>query len=323
MAPTTWYIATPAGWKRADGAGQVENPAPSGDGDVFVLNKTEPVETNTGCFRVPEASLKPYAGSFTNWKSTDAPISGLAITGQIKFAQSGGTMRDCLVLGGPTPLATGQDWALADCTSSTGLNQYFEFVTFRASNPSVDIYGPKGGNVHLYRCLVEGVVDGLKPLGSSTAVKPYIAEGCLVRDLRAYDVDPRQSGGPTHGDGCQAAGNLQLVVRGTSIYGGGTSCILIQQNQGLYTECTLEWNWLRGAPLTGSTINITETSKGPVNNLTIRGNRVSDAGHKPAVLIPDTTRNASTTVLPTSGPDANIWLDGPLAGQPVTISRGA
>lgn len=275
--------------------------------DLFTLYVTEPTAANTG-FRIPEANLTNYAGSLTNVKAGET-VSGLAITGNVEPYNSGGTYRDCLILMGASPFATGIEYPAIRGLRAGVTDNLFEFCTVAPSVQTVDIYGPQGGGFTLRRCDVSGVVDGLHINGlSSGEVKFVRAEGCYIHDLVSYTVDPRQGGGHSHNDGIQAAGYLDLEVVGSAIHGGFTSAILLQQGLGTYTKALIDRNWLYGDPTGGACLNITENGRGPINNLSVTGNRF---GGKTTSLVPTTTYNAATTVF-----SGNVDMT---TGQPISF----
>lgn len=281
--------------------------------DNFQQNVTEPNDTNVGP-RVKEISLQNYAGTFTNVKDNE-PIKRLIIPGSIDLgASKNAHVEDCIVLGGPAPVA-GTTYPLIKALNGN-LNTVIEFTEIRPSHPSVDVYGVQGGDITFRRSKVTGVVDAFSINGSSSAGarhKIVVIEDSLIKDLPFYASDPRQVDG-SHNDGIQGAGVLDLTVRGTAIHGGVTSCILLQKNQGIYTKALVEYCWLYGHPTSGSTFNTSEDGRGPIENLTFRYSKVDRNGKAPRILIASATLAAGTTDI-----HDIVFMDD---GSPVPINNG-
>lgn len=263
---------------------------------TFVLGETMP--DAVGAYtpqakvgpRVPETSMSNYDGTITNAGST--PLDRLIITGRFDPNDSVATLRDCKVLGGMppgyTPDRVNNPYPLWDVRASTNTDITIEYSEIAPSVYNHEIYGFKGGNAHLYRSVIRGTVDGIQAHGSgaypSNTMKSLIIEGCLIEDLRVH-AEPagNQSDLITHNDGLQATGALTLLkVYGTAIYGGRTSCILIQQSTGLYGDIEIEKNWLIGHPTLGSTFNTSQNGRGAIcasGHFWVRNNRMSNTGH--------------------------------------------
>lgn len=283
----------------------------------FEIGVVEPTLANTGC-RYPRASLTVVAGDLvvnTGGTATNPlVIERKLIRGQLRINVPYVTVRDCIVEGGPAPVY-GTTWPLVRALTAGAVGLLFEYITLAPSAPSVDVYGFQGGDFTARYCQVGGVVDAFSINGSAATVKKVTIEGCYVDDLRTYSPDPRQSDNITHNDGIQSAGNLDLRIVGCTIHGGRTSCILIQQGQGTYVKAYTDRCWLYGNPDTGSTFNVSENGRGPINNLTVTGHRIDRAGRAPRLLLPAATAAAATTVVA-----GNVYMDD---GSPVPISPGA
>lgn len=261
------------------------------DYDAFVLGITEPSALNAytasaSCGpRVPETSMANYAGSLTN--VTDGkPLDRLIITGAVKPSVATWALRDSIVMGGvpsgSSPSSVGIVYPLLDSRSSANADIRYEHVEVRPSFNSHEIYGFKGGNATLYRSVIRGTVDGVQAHGSSTKLKSLELLGCLIEDLPVFTDPNQKSDLITHNDGVQAFGAMTLLrIRGNSIKGGRTSCILIQQQEGTYADVEILDNWLYGHPTLGSTINTSQNGRGVIaagGHFWIRGNRISKAG---------------------------------------------
>lgn len=289
--------------------------------DSFTLRITKPTSANTGP-RIAESSLANYAGSFTNATSAK-PITGLAITGQIDANANNIKFSDSLILMGanPDPGTTYLGIKATNAAMPSGMT--FEFCEIRPSVQTVDHYGIQGRGFTLYRCEITGVVDGAVVHGTTTTQGAVSIQGCFIHGLAHYEVDPRQSGTPSHDDGIQVEGALDFEAIGNTILGGYTSAILITQNVAHpdnYIRVTIEDNWLdQENPVGGAVVNISEKDRGPINNLTIAGNRFGRTGSGFRMIMPSTTRLAATTIIPTSGPRANVYEDN---GAVVAITNG-
>lgn len=286
--------------------------------DAFQLRITKPSAANTGP-RIPEINLVNYAGSFSNAPAGGPPISGLAITGQINATNPNVTFQDCLVKMGANsnPGTTYLGIKANNASQPTGLR--FEFCEIRPSVQSVDHYGIQGRGFVLYRCEISGVVDGGVLHGSGTNGTASV-QGCFIHGLAHYDVDPRQSGTPSHDDGLQIEGLLDVEVIGNTILGGYTSAILVTQNVGTFARVSIEDNWLdQEHPAGGAVVNVSEKSLGPINNFTLARNKFGRTGTGYRIIMPSTTRLASTSYVPLTGPDANVYEND---GTPVTITNG-
>lgn len=284
--------------------------------DEFILGVTQPEAINTFTPaavvgpRVPEISMTNYGGSLTN-VSNGATLERLIITGNVKPSVSTWTLRDSIVMGGvpagSNPASVGLVYPLLDNRSSLNTDIRWEHVEVRPSFNSHEIYGFKGGYGTLYRSIIRGTVDGIQAHGqSATGQQKYVdVLGCLVEDLRVF-ADPNQSGDNiTHNDGVQAQGALtRLRIIGSTIRGGRTSCILLQQQTGTYVEVEIDRNWLYGHASLGSTINTSQNGRGVIcagGHLRITNNRISKAGNSPfggttgQVIVSSSTRLAGTT----------------------------
>ena len=284
-----------------------DEPEPPEEG--FVLGRTEPTKEGqytpsavTGP-RVPETSLVNYAGSFDNLSDGDV-VDRLIITGQFNPDATDWILRDSIVEGGvppggeTDPMVRNAIWPLFDIRDSAVQSGRIEHCEARPTYQSHEIYGFKGGNCTLYRCLIRGVVDGAQPHGSgSNPAKKVAILGTLIEDLATFD-DPNQSDGITHNDGSQASGALDsYVLFGSSLKGGRTSAQLIQQQSGTYGDILIGFNWLYGNPDTGSTLNTSQNGKGVIaasGLFLVVGNRISKAGNTPHVLISESTLESPT-----------------------------
>lgn len=304
---------------RPDGTATRRGRSPlGGDGSAeFVRGVTIAGATNTGP-RIPDNALVNYAGSFTN-ATPGETISGLAITGNFDPNADDVKLVDSVIAMGASPLPAGQTYhgLRANRVGVTGIT--LEHVRIAPSTGSVDHYGAQGWAFTLKRCDVSGVVDAVVAHGNS-GFRGGIVEvlDSYLHDLAHYPVDPRQSGGPSHGDCVQAPGGSALRILGSTLEGGFTSAVLVKDDLGYgypfvtVEDCYLDAGYVGG----GSLVNVT----GLVPNLTIRRNRfgrTSPSTHR--LLISTASRNASTTVIPTSGPDANRYLDD---GSVVPITNG-
>jgi len=296
----------------------------------FTLGRTEP--TKDGLYtpsavvgpRVPETSMRTYDGSFTNLSDGDV-VDRMIITGQFNPDATDWVLRDSIVEGGvppggeTDPMVRNAIWPLFDIRDGAVLEGRIEHSEARPSYQSHEIYGLKGGNVTLYRSLIRGVTDGAQPHGSSSKPAKRVAiVGSLIEDLVTFD-DPNQSDGITHNDGSQSSGLLDLyTVYGSSIHGGRTSALLIQQQSGTYGDIVLAFNWLYGDPSTGSTLNTSQNGNGVIaagGLFLVIGNRFSKAGKTPHVLI-----SASTLDSPTFIWRWNTYIED---GSEVVPSRGS
>lgn len=289
--------------------------------DTFTLGVTKPTSANTGP-RIPEIQLKNYAGSFTNVPD-DKPVSGLAITGQISMLQSDVTYRDNLILMGAAPSPGTTYTAIAANNSALPNNILVEFCEIRPSVKTVDHYGVQGRGFTLYRCEITGVVDGVVAHGTTSLQGVVSIQGSFIHGLAHYEVDPRQSGTPSHDDGIQVEGALDIEIIGNTIWGGYTSAILVTQNvlnPNNYVKVLITDNWLdQENPIGGAVVNVSEKSRGPINNFTLARNKFGRTGSGFRVIMPSTTRLASTSYVPLTGVDANVYED---TGLPITITNG-
>lgn len=270
--------------------------------DAFVLGVTQPTAANTGS-RIADVSLSNYAGDITN-VSPGETISGLLVTGRIAPNLGAGqtaTMRDSVLLGLTDPTPTGSDYFNVGADTGHAGTMRYEHVEVRAPGDSYRYNGWKGGNVELYRCRASGVVDFLSPHGSGSLYKTFVAHGCYA-DNFYFGTDPNQANtdGLTHPDWCQAQGGLSLLeIIGCANSPDGrprTSCILLQAGgtligQGQYGTVRINQNWFYGSDVSGSTVNVPITAT-KFGEFELIGNRVSQTGKTPRVLIHSTVRSA-------------------------------
>lgn len=301
------------------------DPTPEPPAD-FIYGRTEP--TDVGLYtaaavtgpRVPETSMQTYDGSLTNVAEGEV-IDRLIITGRFRPEAARWTLRDSIVAGGQPP-AGDTLWPLLDMRDGDSEGGLIEHVEVRPTYQGYEVYGLKGGSVTARRTIIRGVVDGFQPHGSGsypdTTNKRVRLLGCLVDDLAVFP-DPGQSDGITHNDGLQSAGALDyLEVFGCAIYGGRTSAILLQQNQGLYKLVFILANWLYGDPDQGSTFNTSQNGRGIIaadGALVVLGNRFSKAGNTPHALV-----SGSTLDSPSFAWRFNTYMED---GTEVLPSRGA
>lgn len=287
--------------------------------DNFILGTTQPTASNTGP-RIAEINLSNYAGDFTNVQSGDV-ISGLAITGQVNPSGSPtATFRDCLIKGDtdPTPTASGY-YDIGRQVGTTGGLVTYEFCEIRAENPSYRNNGWKGGNVRLVRCKGSSLTDFLSPHGSSGSNiwKTFQAHGCYADNFYT-DTEPaaNQSDLITHNDFCQAQGRLTLLeIIGCANGATGrprTSWLLLQTNQGTYGTVRINSNWMYGATASGSSVNI-PIAAGSFENFEFQGNRVSNTGQSPRVLMASTVRTTFASTI-----SGNTFLE---TGAALTINN--
>jgi hypothetical protein len=295
---------------------------------VWVPGRAKPSTQNTGPV-TPEVNLKNYAGSFTNAQPGDT-IQGLIVERGIVLNQTGVKVRDTLILNTPppgyVPTQPGDPLKvlLGIHALTAGVSDLVvEDVAIRTpvGSRNYDQYGVQGRNIVLRRTEITGVVDAVVAHGTTTQQGTLDAEGCYLHGLTRFLDDPRQTDG-SHSDGIQAEGALsRLRVVGNTILGGYTSAILITQNVAHpddYGEVTVTDNWLDMEVDGGAVVNLAEKGRGAVANYTLARNRFGRRylATAPRILTDTATKNASTTYMPTTGPDANVYEDN---GAPVTL----
>lgn len=301
-------------------------PDPPWDHPHFELGQTEPTllymhTPYAQCgIRVPETRLENYAGTFDNLQDGDV-VERLAISGRFRPHVPQFTLRDSIVFGGE-PAGESHDPAdrnayfwLLDATDDIIDDGLIEHVEARPSYRSHEIGGFKGGNVTLSRSLIQGVIDGGQPHGTSQRRKSFKMHGTRIDYLMTYP-DPSQDDQWVHGDGNQASGELDLYdVFGCSIHGGRTAALLVMQNVGTYNVVRIRQNWLYGDTEEGSTFNTSEGGRGPIGleEFTVDGNRFNRTARTAAWIKPDTLDSATFTWT------NNVYMDD---GSPVTPKRG-
>lgn len=296
--------------------------------DLFELGVTQPTAENTGP-RFPDDELYFHNGNIT----TLHPVTGallapgdviekVYVTGYVRPVVAGLTFNDVV--------ATDEDeaWVGIDYrpifdqrAAMTGYNTY-NFCEARAATSDYRNVGWQGGNFVANRCKVTNVTDSFSPHGSSTVNKTVEINGCFADDFYT-DTDPNQGDNITHNDGCQAQGRLsKLWVIGNSIGSLGnlagrprTSNVLLQSNAGGYVAgegVKVNYNWFHGHATAGSTVNVPITG---LNSIPFEfiGNRVSNTGHTPLILLQAGLRTATTSTI-----SGNVVLE---TGAPVTINN--
>ena len=293
----------------------------------FQLGVQEPTLANTGCFRVPEASLSNYAGDVTNVAKGEV-ISGLNITGTFR-PNNQCTLRDSIIRGGPAPTYGTTHTLFSARQSGTEAPIRAEYVSILPSHPSVDVYGFEWGGIDAYRCLITGVVDGASVHGSgnwpNTIHKSVKFHACMFMDSPYYPTDPRQTDG-SHNDFIQAHGSLSLLeVVGCSFGAVGqraAACVLVQQNHGTYSgPIRITDNWFYGHKSKGAVFNTSESRGQSYTNLEFWRNRIDpESSHaSPApILVKSTSRYpecygmegavGSAPGTWTPGPNANVYM---------------
>lgn len=164
--------------------------------------------------------------------------------------------------------------------------------------------GIAGGNYTLQNIHISGYVDGMGVFGTSQGYRRYlVADRVYIHDMPFYAVDPAQTDG-SHNDGAQDQGRSRVSITRSVILGGRTSAILIQQNianvgsETNHESVLIEDNYLDLEYDGGAVINISESGKGVIANLTIQNNEFGNSfPTKPRIILPNTTKNASTTII--------------------------
>lgn len=307
---------------------------------AFVLGVTEPTLENTGPRIAATTTYGSPGNPYTLTISSPGTYAGLEVWGKIRVtAQTGVHIVDTRVhmTGNPT---TEQYGIIFENANGYGNTLNFCSVDVPDETERQNEWfssGVRGRGVDCYRSRVSQTVDGFQPLGNSanaTETRTMGIYGCLSFDHFERPSEVHTDTFMTHNDAVQAFGAINLVVVGSALYGGTTSCIILNKTVAdHYGYVTIEDNWLYGDPTKGATINVTSTGgvqiPGPVQ---IHRNRVDPSGYLTGQIratspnrVPEWfgatsgTANGANTNDWVYGPNANVYMD---TGNPVPIKVG-
>lgn len=314
--------------------------------DALVYGTYEPTHSQVG-ITVPADQLVEYNSPSDNAVTIPggASIAGKIIYGDITFAGAA-LLKNCLLVGGnhaPTSATgvlrcintrTGQA-VLIDCTIKPRRESNFRDCAL-------------GRQYKLERCHLVGGVDGCGIYANGPADVEVL--GCLIEDLVYVYPDGGHTDG-THNDCIQIQGGQRIRIIGNSLRGtshalpgtganpvnpwlleGGWSngaCVIVQNNVGaggtLDGTVVVEGNWLRGGRLHTSV-------QDSGNNWVYRNNRhyydvaVNPEGSRWWIGIESRSKSSNVTGLTAGGQVANttnVFVDGPMAGRPLTSPQSA
>lgn len=272
--------------------------------------------------KTAEINMANYSGSFSN-VSDGQVIENLIISHNVSMTSSNATLRNCKILNkkpsdyvasvaGQTPKVI----LAVKCLTAGVSNILIEdcIIDVPVAERTFDHYGVQGRGFTLRRTEITGVVDGVVAHGNTSVQGDVVIEGCYIHGLQRYEYDPRQTDG-SHNDGIQVEGALGIKIVGNTILGGYTSAILVTQNVAHpddYKFVTITDNWLDLEAYGGSVVNVAEKDRGAIDNYTLARNKIGRIAYdlgRPLILTASLTKSASTTYMPTTGPDANVFED--------------
>jgi alkaline phosphatase D len=170
--------------------------------DGFSLRLTKAVPENTGN-PIPLEDLEVFEGDFINTLG-GREEEGLLIRGRVIDRAGGFLLKRSVVAGAASIPAT--DYYLADATHASG-DMRLEYCTLRATAPNIKTEGGRG-DLHLFRCEVGDVVDGL----GAIAGRQLTVEGTWVGDLAYFYGITYQPNGQTHCDCIQVHSPTSLLT---------------------------------------------------------------------------------------------------------------
>jgi hypothetical protein len=213
------WLATGDGYLHRPG----HSPWPIASRDSLAYGTYEPSTTTAG-LTSSEASLtalnSPSATTYT--LSSGETITGKIIYGKVLPPATGDAeLRNCLILGSPNALTSGNDGCLTMTGAHTGIVRLYD-CEIRPQAESAGRNCILGGNFELFRCWLHGGEDGVgiyPASGNGTAANVKV-KGCLIEDM-AYIYPDRDHSDGSHADGIQIQGGTNIEVVGNAIKGTG------------------------------------------------------------------------------------------------------
>jgi hypothetical protein len=301
-------VAIGGKWKRY-GREDIDGPTPA-----FILGTTEPTASNTG----PQLSSLQTFGSqgtpYTYTISTPGIYERFTVYGRINItAQTGVTIRNVeVIMQASSTQINGILFSHADAFGNT-----IDYVRVRVGDNSTateqQSTSIRGRGFTATRCDLSETVDGLQiytsaASGTRRSVGLY---GNYMHDWIISD-SPAQGDLLTHNDGIQSLGYLDLEVIGNAIFGGRTSCIIVNTAvAGGYGTMKINDNWLYGYPTAGATINFATSDA--VGTLEVFRNRVDRNGHDSGQITVQTPNRVPASygaISGTTNGTASDWVYG-------------
>lgn len=228
-----------------------------------------------------EETLTLWEGDLTTQYAGQV-FRNLRVTGRTKIRHDGCKFYYCKLEGG-TP--SGSSFGTVEAFQSRVTPTEFWDCTIVGSVQNIsNTNAIQGRDFTLYRCVLEGAVDGI---GAQYAnVKVY---GSVIRNVRFYSPDPGHSDNRTHNDGIQVHGGSGFTFVGNSIEMGQPSpgqhnaAIMLTQDVAATSNVLIDRNWIYsiGTGYCQVGINLSQTgSFGPgayTGYVTITNNRFSPA----------------------------------------------
>lgn len=278
MSPMQSATFDGTAWRaRSTGAG----PAP----ETFILGTTEPTEANTGPRLAPTTTYGSPGNPYTLTISTPGTYSRIRVYGKIVVsAETGVTLEDCSVLMTGTPTSAAPMYGI-NFSHADARDNYVNFCSVNVNSAAEKenewfSTAIRGRGFTAFRSRFHDTTDGSNPVGSASATETRWCRfhGCL---FSGFDERDSTALGRTHNDAIQVLGRINVEVLGCTLYGGTTSCVILNREVGTdYGEVHITDNWLYGHPADGVTINVTSLDGGTVviPNLEVLRNRVDRNG---------------------------------------------
>ena len=245
-----------------DAAGNPNIASVSTDNVVAWTGSAWPDTTNTG----PQAgTVFTPASGVINTSSDGQIIQNLNLAGSVHVRHSNVTIRDCNI--NMDGFFFGVDTDGVAHTNLTILRCKM-FATSLGANSCIDFNSISGSTISF--CDLSGKENGI-----------FIGGSCNIHDNYIHDLGG--SGTDPHVDGIQNAGASNVLIEHNNILAYDTSCIIMQNEGGSFSNCTINNNRLVGVAPLSHGILCQAKDEFPANtcsNIIITNNRVDNATFK-------------------------------------------
>ncbi|MFS0885094.1 hypothetical protein [Aeromicrobium sp. 179-A 4D2 NHS] len=167
-----------------------------------------------------------------------------------------------------------------------------------------DSNGVMGYGFTLERVNIHSVVDQVHIHGDNVTIRDS-----QLHSNTHYEQDPNWGGKPSHDDNIQITAGTNITVTGTVLSGSHSAAIMMGQDHGVISKVNISANTIGGG---ACSVNIAEKGRGPLQGVSLTGNRFlpTQTKHLGCGVI---TERTTTPVL-----RSNTWLD----GSEVNVRRG-
>lgn len=313
--------------------------------EAMTIGSYLPDATNTGLLNDPARPLTVLSEGDYTVTTANTTIADLEIRGRLIISADNVTVDNCWVRG-PATEPSGSDMGLIVVSSPTRNALIRDcYLDPRASGARLE--GIRWCGYTAKRVRMRGIVDGFSAFnstGGSNGPANATILGCWVEDTTKFYPDEGIHADGTHNDSVQVQGGSNITIRGNRMYSklatnagntggvnvssGGTpmspTCTqgnaIIQLNGTLnpIVNLLVEDNWFYGGQLGVNGLALSNASY--ASGITFQRNKFDrDQYNNPATGAGRIAiHSAVAIVCPTSGPNANVYMDD---GSPVEVRR--